>query len=136
MKARDACLVSCCLAVVGQIILAFVLWPSSHFLGNLFSDDAEVAGLAADLIPLSCIFMVGDAIQSVHAGSLRGLGRQAYVLFLNILGFWVLAVPVGALLTFAANLGVEGLWWGMLVGLSLASIAHHVRYRWVLAQRS
>ena len=49
---------------------------------------------------------------------MRGMGRQNLVLLLNIIGFWLLAVPVGSTLTFATeNLGVQGLWWGFVVGI-------------------
>ena len=53
--------------------------------------------------------MMADSIQSTAGGALRGLGRQRLVLALNILGFWVLAVPIGSLLTFVADIGVKGL---------------------------
>eukprot|EP00980_Cylindrotheca_fusiformis_P006045 scaffold1301_cov128-Cylindrotheca_fusiformis.AAC.8 len=61
--------------------------------------------------------MVGDAIQATMAGIFRGLGRQAFVLMLNILGFWVFAVSLGAILTFVADIGVFGFWWGFNIGI-------------------
>ena len=39
------------------------------------------------------------------------------MLFLNILGFWLLAVPIGAILTFVEKMGVFGLWWGFVIGI-------------------
>lgn len=53
---------------------------------------------------------------------LRGLGRQRLVFWLAILGFWVLGVPIGAILTFAAGLGVVGIWWGFTIGIYLTSL--------------
>ena len=61
--------------------------------------------------------MMGDSIQATIGGVFRGLGLQNYVLVLNVLGFWVLAVPIGSLLTFVADLGVDGLWWGFTIGI-------------------
>ena len=52
----------------------------------------------------------------------RGLGRQKLVLLLAILAFWVLGVPLGAILTFVVGLGVAGLWWGFAIGVYVASI--------------
>jgi Na+-driven multidrug efflux pump len=52
----------------------------------------------------------------------RGLGRQKLVFWLAILGFWVLGVPLGAILTFAVGLGVVGIWWGFAIGVYLASV--------------
>lgn len=105
-----------------QAILTFILLPCSDLLGRLFSADEAVSNLVAKLIPISCVFMLGDAIQANIAGALRGLGRQKLVLVMNVLGFWFLAVPIGAILAFVANVGVAGLWWGFNIGIYSASI--------------
>ena len=63
----------------------------------------------------------------LHTGSitsfvLRGLGRQKLVFWLALLGFWVVGVPLGAILTFVVGLGVFGIWWGFAIGVYFASI--------------
>lgn len=51
------------------------------------------------------------------------MGRQKLVAGLNLVGFWLIGLPVGAGLTFGARIGVEGLWWGLFAGLtSVATI--------------
>ena len=118
--ARRSSVVSFLLASLLQLILIIALLPSSDWLGGVFSSDDEVAGLVSKLIPISCVFMMGDAGQATVGGIMRGLGRQRVVLFLNILAFWILAIPVGSLLTFVGDVGVEGLWWGMVIGIYVA----------------
>jgi len=109
-------------SAITQAILIVILWPCKDILGNLMSSDEDVAHLVSQLIPISCVFMMGDAFQATTGGVFRGLGRQKLVLWLNILGFWMLAVPLGAILTFVVGLGVFGLWWGMVIGIYLSSI--------------
>jgi MATE family multidrug resistance protein len=104
-----------------QAILTVILLLCKDVLGQLFSNDEEVAALVSELIPISCLFMMGDAIQATISGVFRGLGRQKFVLLLNILGFWVCAVPIGAVLTFVADFGVAGLWWGFNIGIYASS---------------
>lgn len=58
------------LACVTQAILIIVLWPCKDILGDLFSSDEEVSHLVSELIPISCIFMMGDAIQATNGGIL------------------------------------------------------------------
>lgn len=70
-----------------QSVLTVILWPCNEILGDLFSSDEEVSNLVSQLIPISCVFMLGDAWQATICGALRGLGRQKLVLWLNILGF-------------------------------------------------
>ena len=52
----------------------------------------------------------------------RGLGRQKLVFWIAMSCFWVLAVPIGVILTFVVELGVFGLWWGFLNGNILGSV--------------
>eukprot|EP00985_Skeletonema_marinoi_P033259 scaffold40855_cov204-Skeletonema_marinoi.AAC.2 len=82
------------LTLVFQIILIAIIVPFKDSLGGLFTSDEDVANLVADIIPIWCVFMIGDSVQAVTGGVLRG-------------------VPIGAALTFAAGLGVFGLWWGL-----------------------
>ena len=96
--------------VAVQAVLIAILVPCRNQLGNLFSSDDDVAHLVAHLIPIAFVFMVGDVIQACTAGVLRGLGRQRIILLLNILGFWILAVPIGSMFAFVAGLGVFGFW--------------------------
>ena len=105
------------LTVVVTIILIAIIVPFKDSLGSLFTVDEDVTNLVAQIIPIWCIFMIGDSVQAVTGGVLRGLGKQKLCLLLNILGYWVLGVSMGATLTFAAGLGVFGLWWGLVIGI-------------------
>jgi MATE family multidrug resistance protein len=61
---------------------------------------------------------------------MRGMGRQRLVASLNLVGFWLLGLPVGAALTFGARVGVAGLWWGLAAGLTcVASFGAAVLFR-------
>ncbi len=108
--AKGSCIVSFLFTFIVQGALIVILLPLSDVMGALFSNDDEVSHLVSQLIPLSCIFMMGDAVQSNAGGVLRGLGRQRLLLILNVIGFWVLGLPSGALLTFVGDIGVSGLW--------------------------
>ena len=119
--ARRSCWTSFFFSAMAQAILIAILLPTGEILGRMLSTDAEVATMVAELIPISCIFMMGDAIQATVGGVLRGLGRQKLVLWLNVLGFWIFAVPIGAIMTFVAGYGVYGLWWGMVIGIYASS---------------
>lgn len=110
------------LTLAFQIILIAIIVPFKDSLGSLFTSDEEVANLVSEIIPIWCVFMIGDSVQAVTGGVLRGLGKQKLCLLLNVLGFWVLGVPLGATLTFAAGLGVFGLWWGLVIGIYCTAI--------------
>jgi MATE family multidrug resistance protein len=52
----------------------------------------------------------GGCYSVLHAGVLRGLGRQRISVLRIILGFWILAIPIGSILAFFAGVDVFGLW--------------------------
>ena len=120
--AKRSSIVSFILTLIVQILLIIGLLIANEEITSLFSNDEEVTNLMKELIPLSCIFMLGDAIQSNIGGVFRGLGQPKLLLLLNVIGFWILALPSGAVLTFPLNVGVKGLWLGMTVGIYSSSL--------------
>ena len=64
----------------------------------------------------------------IFDGIFTGLAKQKIQIWTNLIGYWVLAVPVGAALAFATNLGIYGLWWGLCVGVYSLSFVCFVFY--------
>jgi MATE family multidrug resistance protein len=120
--AQRSGIASLLLAVSIETVLVCVILSCKDSLAQYISGDQDVADLVVILIPIWCLFMMGDAFQATIEGILIGLGHQKDQIFLNIPGFWVLAVPIGFILTFMVDLGVSGLWWGMAIGLCSTSI--------------
>lgn len=120
--AKRSFIVSILFAIVVQIMFMIILIPCGPYIGVLFSSDEDVAHMVESLIPVSAIFMIGDAVHANVTGSCRGLGLQKLSFALNVLGFWFLAVPIGAILAFLVNLDVLGLWIGFNIGIYSAAI--------------
>jgi len=85
--------------------------------GRLFTDDTEVIDTLVSIIPLICVVMLLDGQQGTLSGVLRGCGRQSLGAWVNLLGYWLIALPSGAFFAFYLHLGVLGLWIGMFTGL-------------------
>ena len=52
----------------------------------------------------------------------RGLGRQASLMWFDILGFWMVGFTSGWALTFKAGLGLSGIWIGILSGVTTTGL--------------
>jgi MATE family multidrug resistance protein len=52
----------------------------------------------------------------------------------RMVGHWALGVPAAVLLAFGAGLGVVGLWWGFVVGLTAVGASLLARYLRVSAR--
>jgi MATE family multidrug resistance protein len=95
----------------------------------LYTTETAVAAIAAALIPLAGVFQVFDGLQVVAIGVLRGVGDTRAPLIINVLGFWLIGLPVSLYLGFVLRQGPEGLWWGLVVGLAVVALILLVRVR-------
>lgn len=107
--------------------LAFTFAPSA--LARIYSTEPAVIALAASLIPLAGLFQVFDGTQAVAVGILRGAGDTRWPMMINVLGFWLVGVPISVWLGFDARFGPIGLWWGFVAGLAAVALLLLARVR-------
>ncbi|MCY1539466.1 Multidrug resistance protein NorM [compost metagenome] len=74
-------------------------------------------GLATQLILIGATFTVLDALQIVYLGVLRGLQDTAIPMVYVLVGYWLVGVPTGLLLSGPLGLGSQGVWYGLTIGL-------------------
>ncbi|TYG52215.1 hypothetical protein ES288_D09G009200v1 [Gossypium darwinii] len=87
-----------------------------------FSTDAEVIQAGSSLIPLLAISIFLNGIQPILSGVAIGSGWQHIVAYVNLTTYYIIGLPIGCVLGFKIGLGVEGIWWGMVVGVLLQTI--------------
>ncbi|MDB5150581.1 MAG: Multidrug resistance protein NorM, partial [Mucilaginibacter sp.] len=61
-------------------------------------------------------------------GVLRGMGDVNIPTVITFLAYWVIGLPIGYLLGIKFNLGVYGVWYGLVLGLATASVLLFVRF--------
>ena len=106
-----------CMAVSGMtFLLARTTIP------RIYSSDPEVLAAAAAILPIAAAFQVVDGIQVTGAGVLRGMGNTRPAALFNLLGYWILGLPLGWWLAFAGGHGLAGVWWGLALGLLVVAV--------------
>ena len=108
---------------------AFVFFPAAII--RLFTPDRAVIATGAALLLVAALFQLFDGVQVVATGVLRGSGDTRTPMLSNLVGHWLLGVPIGYALCFHWRWGVTGLWVGLCVGLVAVAIA----LLWVWALR-
>jgi multidrug resistance protein, MATE family len=106
---------------MGCMALLFLLFPRG--LVAVMTDAPDIARLAVPLLMVTAVFQVSDGIQGVGAGVLRGAGDSRFTFVANLVGHWLIGLPVALLLGFTARWGVLGIWWGLAAGLSAVAVA-------------
>jgi MATE family multidrug resistance protein len=115
------------LAVMGASALMFALWSGP--IAAVFTADHEttVQAVAATLLLIAAFFQLFDGTQVILGGILRGAGDIRVPFVVTLLAYWAVGFAVGVALAFEAELGVEGLWYGLSAGLATASIGLGLR---------
>jgi MATE family multidrug resistance protein len=91
-------------------------------LPQLFNKNASVLSLAGLLLLFAAVFQISDSTQAIGAGLLRGIKDVKTPTVLIGVAYWVIGLPVGLLLTFQFNMGPGGIWTGLIIGLTAASL--------------
>ncbi|XP_057792400.1 protein DETOXIFICATION 40-like isoform X1 [Salvia miltiorrhiza] len=93
-----------------------------HKISYAFTSGEVVSNAVADLTPLLAGAIVLNGIQPVLSGVAVGCGWQAFVAYVNVGCYYFVGIPLGALLGFTFNLGVKGIWSGMLGGTLMQTV--------------
>jgi len=103
---------------IGASLLAF-----REPLLRVFTTDDRLIAVGVRLLSIAAAFQLFDGVQAVATGVLRGAGDTRTPVFFNVLGYWVLGLPVGYSLCFRYGWGVVGLWFGLSAGLIVVAVA-------------
>jgi MATE family multidrug resistance protein len=95
---------------------------------SLYTQDPQVLALGPSLLWIAAAFQIFDGVQTVSTGALRGLGETRAPMIANLVGYWVMGLPLGFILCFVLKWGIYGMWIGLT--LSLIVIASTVLARW------
>ncbi|KAG9458648.1 hypothetical protein H6P81_003156 [Aristolochia fimbriata] len=101
-------LIGCILFVV------FLIFRGS--IAYVFTKSPEVAKAVAYLSPLLAFSILMNSVQPVLSGVAVGAGWQSIVAYVNIACYYLIGIPLGAVLGYAVGLHVRGVWIGMLLG--------------------
>lgn len=105
-----------------MVASALLLFAIPRELSRTLTDDPHVIEASLPFMFVAACFQLGDGAQTVAQGALRGAGDTRFPLFVNLLGHWLIGLPLGwALLS---ELGPEAMWWGLSAGLfTVAALA-------------
>jgi multidrug resistance protein, MATE family len=130
---RYAGLVGIAVALGTQSLSCALMALFPHGIAALYTDDPDVAALAAQLLLLAALFQFSDGIQVTANGALRGLKDTTVPMAITTLAYWVVGMPIGWWLAFHAGMGARGMWIGLIAGLSAAACMLFARFMRVTA---
>ena len=124
------------LAVGFMSVFALIFMLGGTSIAGWFVQDSRVVLLTSQLLVIAGIFQIFDGIQVVSSGALRGFEDTRMPMFIGILSYWIVALPVSWFAGFSLGWGAQGVWVGFVVGLAVAAAALLTRVFWKFQQRA
>ncbi|KAK9930375.1 hypothetical protein M0R45_027414 [Rubus argutus] len=85
-------------------------------IGYIFTSSTDVLQEVDHLSYLLGITILLNGVQPVLSGVAVGSGWQAWVAYINLFCYYIIGLPLGIVMGWVANLGVLGIWGGMILG--------------------
>lgn len=98
---------------------------------SMYTDEPAVIALASSILIITAIYQLPDAIQVMSAGIFKGLKITKPLLYITFIAYWPLGFTLGYILgrtdLIVPAMGAAGFWWGIVFGLSAASVMFFIK---------
>ena len=131
--ARQAGLLTIGMGTALLVVLMAIPLNFPEPLVRIFLDPSDpgfdaVLALTERLLILVAFFQIFDGLQVIASLALRGLKDTVVPFFLATVGYWLFGIAGGWYLAFPYEMGVDGLWWGMALGLTVTGSLLALRF--------
>lgn len=106
--------------------VVMINWPGA--IARIYTNDVDVIALSTSLFIYAGFFQISDGLQVGGFGALRGLKDTKIPMLVNIFSYWLVGLPSGYWFGVRKGLGAQGLWIGLIAGLSVAAVLHNWRF--------
>eukprot|EP00798_Chlamydomonas_sp_ICE-L_P004044 gene4044-14124_t len=110
--------VNAILASMMGLVITIVLLAAPRAWPSLLTTNEEVIATVANVSPFLAAGIFADGFVSVGSAVLRGTGRPTVGVVCTVLTYWLIGLPLGAVLTLHLELGAKGMW----IAISSAAI--------------
>ncbi len=116
------------ITLIFSCITAVILLIFRNELASSFVKDAPVViSLATSFLVVAGIFQLVDCQQIASIGMLRGLEDTTMPAWMCLFSYWVIGIPTGYYFAFHREMGPVAIWWGLALGLAVASVLLGIR---------
>jgi len=113
----------CFMTFSGLVFITF-----KELLPTFYIKDQTVISLASSLLIIAALFQLSDGVQAVGIGILRGLTDVKIPTVITFIAYWIVGLPTAYLLGFILKLDVQGVWIGLLAGLTTSAVLLTLRF--------
>ncbi|OGC41874.1 MATE family efflux transporter [candidate division WOR-3 bacterium RBG_13_43_14] len=113
------------IGVIIELCIAAATYVLAPLITRLFTRSPEAARIAPDLmmfLRIMFVFYPMTALGMLSSSVFQGTGKGLYSLIMTLVRTIILAAPAAYILAIILNIGLSGVWWGIVIGNSLGGI--------------
>lgn len=114
-----------------EFVFAILFIVFKNVLPIVYIDNIEVINTAASLLLVAGLFQLSDGFQVVVLGALRGMQDVKIPTIITFIAYWIIGFPVSYILGKMLGYGSQGIWIGLLVGLTASAIMLFLRFNYL-----
>jgi MATE family multidrug resistance protein len=114
-----------------ECVFAFAFIALKDILPEIYIDNDAVVNTAASLLLIAGLFQLSDGFQVVVLGALRGLQDVKIPTYITFVAYWVVGFPICYILGKVLGYGSQGIWIGLLAGLSVSAVLLYLRFNYL-----
>lgn len=128
------------LGFVVTVVFALFFYVFNEYLAALFTTESAVLKMGSKLLIIAAIFQLSDGIQAIGVGILRGIEDVTMPSALIFIAYWIIAMPIGYYMSHYSSPdafyhGVNGIWLGLCIGLTISASFLSYRFYYLLRSR-
>ncbi|MFC2072202.1 MATE family efflux transporter [Chloroflexota bacterium] len=104
------------------ICLVLLLW-AERIIG-IFTSEPGVVEIASTWLRIATVGFLALGLSQVLGNCISDSGDTVPRIFLDLIGMWVIGVPLAYFVPRVTNLGVYGVQWGIVIGQIARAVAH------------
>src|SRR5471032_1350296 len=130
-RARFAAWVGVAMSLAFAVLSAGFITMFRYQIARAYTSDVAVQELCAHLLLFAALFQLSDATQVATSCAIRGYKVTRPPMLIQLLAFWVFALPLGYVLGLAPAalpwspaqpMAASGFWIGLVLGLTIAAV--------------
>ncbi|WIY24015.1 MATE family efflux transporter [Parasedimentitalea psychrophila] len=107
----------------------------SAFMDGSDPQKPEILAIGVGLMAMAALFQLVDGVQAIALGLLRGVQDTTVPMVIGVFSYWGVGMSGSYLLGFVFGYGGVGVWMGLVLGLSCASVLLMLRFWGVVIGR-